>query len=179
RDRGDRQARRAAPARNDDASDAQRADDGDQRVRRFTDAREDRVLPRHHFVRIPGGALIMDRRQFLQGAGAVSVLSVRPGALAQAAADYKALVCVFLYGGNDGNNTIVPADAAGYAQYSAVRTAASGLQIAQASLVPITPVSRGTPYGFHPSCAELATLFNQRKLAVMCNVGTLVQPTSK
>jgi uncharacterized protein (DUF1501 family) len=121
----------------------------------------------------------MDRRQFLQGAGAVSMLSVIPRALAQSAGDYKALVCVFLYGGNDGNNTIIPADAAGYAQYSAVRTAASGLQIPQASLVPIEPVSLGTAFGFHPSCAELATLFNQRKLAVMCNVGTLVQPTSK
>jgi uncharacterized protein (DUF1501 family) len=121
----------------------------------------------------------MDRRQFLQGAGAVSMLSVIPRAVAQAAGDYKALVCVFLYGGNDGNNTIIPTDAAGYAQYSAVRTAASGLQIAQASLVPILPASLGTPFGFHPSCAELATLFTQRKLAVMCNVGTLVQPTSK
>jgi uncharacterized protein (DUF1501 family) len=121
----------------------------------------------------------MDRRRFLQGAGAVSMLSVIPGALAQAAGDYKALVCVFLYGGNDGNNTIVPIDAAGYAQYSAVRTAATGLQVAQASLVPVQPASLGTPFGFHPSCAELAALFSQRKLAVMCNVGTLVQPTSK
>lgn len=120
----------------------------------------------------------MKRRQFLQGAGAVSMMSVIPHAIAQSS-DYKALVCVFLYGGNDGNNTIIPMDAAGYAQYAAVRTAASGLQIAQGSLAPIQPASLGTPFGFHPSCAELATLFNQRKLAVMCNVGTLVQPTSK
>jgi uncharacterized protein (DUF1501 family) len=107
------------------------------------------------------------------------MLSVMPHATAQAAGDYKALVCVFLYGGNDGNNTIVPMDTAGYAQYAAVRTASSGLQIAQASLLPVQPASIGTAFGFHPSCAELATLFNQRKLAVMCNVGTLVQPTSK
>jgi len=60
-----------------------------------------------------------------------------------------------------------------------VRTAASGLQMAQASLLPVQPASIGTAFGFHPSCADLATLFNQRKLAVMCNVGTLVQPTSK
>ena len=120
----------------------------------------------------------MNRRQFLRGAGAMSVMSVIPRAFAQSA-DYKALVCVFLYGGNDGNNTIVPMDTAGYAQYAAVRTTASGLQLAQGSLAPIQPSSLGTPFGFHPSCAELATLFNQRKLAVMCNVGTLVQPTSK
>jgi len=121
----------------------------------------------------------IDRRLFLQRAGAISMASVIPHALAQAAGDYKALVCVFLYGGNDGNNTIIPMDAAGYAQYAAVRTAASGLQIAQSSLAPIQPASVGTPFGFHPSCAELAALFSQRKLAVMCNVGTLVQPTSK
>ena len=121
----------------------------------------------------------MDRREFLRASGACTVLSVIPHAFAQTAADYKALVCVFLYGGNDGNNTIIPRDAAGYAQYSAVRTTASGLQIALASLAPIQPASAGTPFGFHPSCTELASLFNQRKLAVMCNVGTLVQPTSK
>ena len=123
--------------------------------------------------------MTMNRRHFLQRAGALSMLSVMPHAVAQAAGDYKALVCVFLYGGNDGNNTIVPMDTAGYAQYAAVRTAASGLQIAQASLLPVQPASIGTPFGFHPSCAELATLFTPRKLAVMCNVGTLVQPTSK
>ena len=86
---------------------------------------------------------------------------------------------MFLYGGNDGNNTIVPLDTAGYAQYAAVRTAASGIQLAQAALLPIQPASLGTPFGLHPACAELQTLFNQRKLAVLANVGTLVQPTSK
>jgi uncharacterized protein (DUF1501 family) len=121
----------------------------------------------------------MNRRDFLRTSVACAVSSVIPHALAQAAADYKALVCVFLYGGNDGNNTIVPMDGAGYAQYAAVRTAASGLQIAQASLVPVQPASMATPFGFHPSCAALATLFGERRLAVMCNVGTLVQPTSK
>lgn len=121
----------------------------------------------------------MDRRHFLLRAGALSMISFAPRVLAQSAGDYKALVCIFLFGGNDGNNTLIPIDAAGYAQYAAVRTAASGLQIAQGSLVPIQPASLGTPFGFHPSSAELAQLFDQRKLAVMCNVGTLVQPTSK
>jgi len=107
------------------------------------------------------------------------MLSVIPQAIAQTAGDYKALVCVFLYGGNDGNNTIVPFDGAGYAQYAAVRTAASGIQLAQASLLPIQPVSLGTPFALHPSLDELQTLFAQRKLAVLANVGTLVQPTSK
>ena len=85
---------------------------------------------------------------------------------------------MFLYGGNDGNNTVVPLDTAGYAQYAAVRTAASGMQLAQASLLPIQPASLGTPFGLHPEPAPSSqTLFNQRKLAVLANVGTLVQPT--
>jgi len=123
------------------------------------------------------------RRHFVQRAGALAALGAGSGlsllAQAQGASDYKALVCVFLYGGNDGNNTIVPFDNAGYAQYSAVRTAASGIQLAQASLLPIQPVSLGTPFGLHPSLPELQALFNQKKLAVLANVGTLVQPTTK
>jgi uncharacterized protein (DUF1501 family) len=121
----------------------------------------------------------LSRRHFLQRASALAMLSSIPQAFAQTASDYKALVCVFLYGGNDGNNTVVPIDNAGYAQYASVRTPASGLQLAQGSLLPIQPASVGTPFGLHPSLPELAALFSQRKLAVLCNVGTLVQPTSK
>ena len=83
---------------------------------------------------------------------------------AQTAADYKALVCVFMFGGNDGNNTVIPLDAAGYGQYAAIRTAASSIQLAQSSLLPIQPINMGTPYGLHPALAELQTLFNQRKV---------------
>ena len=128
------------------------------------------------------------RREFLRGAGALTalglgarlnVLDVIPAAGAQAATDYKALVCVFLFGGNDGNNTLLPYDSAGYAQYAAVRTTASGIQIAQNQLLPIQPISAPTPYGLHPSLPELQSLFTQRKLAILANVGTLVAPTSK
>ena len=141
----------------------------------------------------PGGAAgkVSDRygrRHFLQRAGAfaalgmggaLDVLDVMPAAFAQGASDYKALVCVFQFGGNDGNNTIVPLDSAGYAQYAAVRSAASGLQLAQAQLLPIAPASAAVPYGLHPSLPELQALFGQRKLAILANVGTLVQPTTK
>ena len=128
------------------------------------------------------------RRHFLQSAGALTalglgarlnVLDLIPEAGAQGVTDYKALVCVFLFGGNDGNNTVVPYDSAGYAQYAAVRTAASGIQIAQAQLLPIQPPSTATPFGLHPNLPELQSLFVQRKLAILANVGTLVQPTSK
>src|SRR4026208_2264609 len=101
----------------------------------------------------------------------------------QAATDYKALVCVFLNGGNDGNNMFVSLDQyngpAGSLTtgYSNVRTA-SGLAIAQASLLPVSPVSGGS-YGFHPNMPEMRDLFNQGKLAVLCNSGPLVEPLTR
>jgi uncharacterized protein (DUF1501 family) len=93
----------------------------------------------------------------------------------QAATDYKALVCVFLNGGNDGNNMLVSLDQ--YSLYSSARNAAQ-LAIPQASLLPISPVSGGS-YGFHPNMPEMQTLFNQGKLAVLCNSGPLVEPLSR
>jgi len=93
------------------------------------------------------------------------------------AGDYKALVCVFLYGGNDSNNVIIPHDAAGYAAYAAAR---SVLAIPQSSLLPIIlPVDDGRDFGFHPKLPELQSLFNQGKLAMVANVGTLVAPITK
>ncbi len=101
----------------------------------------------------------------------------------QAASDYKALVCVFLNGGNDGNNMVVSLDqyngpAGSLVEgYSNVR-AAAGLAIAQASLLPVSPVSGGS-YGFHPNMPEMQNLFNQGKLAVLCNNGPLVEPLTR
>jgi len=101
----------------------------------------------------------------------------------QAATDYKALVCIFLNGGNDGNNMLVSLDqyngpAGSLVEgYSNVRNA-SGLAIAQANLLPVSPVSGGS-YGFHPSMPEMQNLFNQGKLAVLCNNGPLVEPLTR
>jgi uncharacterized protein (DUF1501 family) len=92
--------------------------------------------------------------------------------------DYKALVCVFLAGGNDGNNMVIPATTTEYEAYSAVR-AASGLAIPQGSLLPITPLSINSPFGLHPSLAELHALWDAQKLSVVCNVGPLVQPLTR
>ena len=128
------------------------------------------------------------RRAFLRRLGALStfglaarldMLSLVAAANAQTVSDYKALVCVFMFGGNDGNNTVIPIDSAGYAQYAAVRPSASGINLAQASLLPIQPVNVGVPFGLHPALTELQALFNQRKLAILANVGTLVQPITK
>jgi uncharacterized protein (DUF1501 family) len=91
--------------------------------------------------------------------------------------DYKALVCVFLHGGNDANNVIIPHDATGYASYAAARGI---LAIPQSSLLPLTFLDGDTrDFGFHPKLPELQSLFNQGKLAMVANVGTLVGPITK
>jgi len=90
---------------------------------------------------------------------------------------YKALVCVYLDGGNNGFNTIVPTTQAGYNVYAASRT---NLALPRSSLLSLTgTASDGYAYGFNAACPEMRNLFNTGKLAVLGNVGTLVQPTSK
>jgi len=88
---------------------------------------------------------------------------------------YRALVCIYLGGGNDSFNLVVPNDASGYASYAAAR---GSLAVAQDQLLPITPLSGGS-YGFHPSCPDLQDLFNSSELSVVSNIGPLVVPTSK
>lgn len=105
------------------------------------------------------------------------------------ASDYKALVCVFLYGGNDYANTVITYDDASYDQYSAVRgggvgQTAGGIALAKSSLAatllnPTTPLPEGRQYALHPSMTGLANLFNSGKAAVQLNVGPLVVPLTK
>src|SRR3954453_8474649 len=91
--------------------------------------------------------------------------------------EYKALVCLFLFGGNDANNLIVPHDASGYASYAAARGI---LAIPQASLLPLSLQNGdGRGFGFHPNLPELQALFNQGKLGLVSNVGTLVAPVTR
>ena len=99
-------------------------------------------------------------------------------AYAQSQTGYRALVCVFLNGGNDGNNMIVPLDQTSFNQYNSVRSGA-GLALSQASLLAVNPPSQGRSFGFHPNMPEMQTLFNQGKLAVVCNTGPLVEPLTR
>jgi len=133
-------------------------------------------------------AIAISRRAFLRELGALSALGLASRldlirfaaeASAQTQPDYKALVCVFLFGGNDGNNTVIPLDAAGYGQYAAIRPATSGINLPQASLLPIQPNDSASPFGLHPSLPDLQTLFNQNRMAILANVGTLLQPTTQ
>jgi uncharacterized protein (DUF1501 family) len=92
--------------------------------------------------------------------------------------DYKALVCIFLGGGNDSNNLIVPTITSEYNNYAAIRTPV--LAIPQGSILPISPVnSDGHSYGFHPCCSQLQSLFGAGRLAVLFNTGTLAYPLTK
>jgi uncharacterized protein (DUF1501 family) len=101
---------------------------------------------------------------------------LRTGAAA-AADDYKALVCLFLYGGNDANNLLIPRDNTFYPTYAAARGV---LAIPQASVLPLNPVvSDGRDYGVHPSCTGIQNLFNTGKLAFCCNTGSLIYPVTK
>ena len=104
--------------------------------------------------------------------GMMSALAAGP-----ACSDYKALVCIFLFGGNDSNNLIVPIDGR-YSQYQTARgvQGAGGLAIPQVSLLPIG--SAGA-YGMHPAVPELAGFYNGSKnLAILANVGPLIRPFS-
>jgi uncharacterized protein (DUF1501 family) len=121
-----------------------------------------------------------NRRSFIRCASlaaAGSAVGLRPfgalNALAQTAGDYKALVCVFLYGGNDANNTFIPCDSTGYGNYSKSR---GPLAIAQNQLLPLTPLPN---FALNPNLPDIQTLFNNNNAAIVANVGTLVAPTTK
>jgi uncharacterized protein (DUF1501 family) len=132
------------------------------------------------------------RRAFLQRASALSLAgSAAPWAINFAAmgeaaaagtpADYKALVCVFLYGGNDYGNTLVPYDNANYNLYQGMRPtlAYSQAALAPTVLAPAVALPGGRQYALAPELAPLLPLFASNRMGVMLNVGTLIQPTTK
>jgi uncharacterized protein (DUF1501 family) len=124
---------------------------------------------------------MVSRRKFVRiGAATVGTLALRPFGLiprlaAQSTSDYKALVCVFLFGGNDSNNLIVPMDSTSFNAYTSIR---GSLALSSSALAPVSTVS-GAPYGFHGKAPEIASLFSSKELAVVANAGVLVQPLTK
>ena len=139
------------------------------------------------------------RRAFLRRssrlalAGTALPFALNLAAMGEAAAfdatDYKALVCVFMQGGNDHANTVVNYDDASYNAYSAIRgggggQTAGGIALDKADLGatllnPTTGLPGGMQYALHPSMTGLAGLFNAGKAAVQLNVGPLVAPTTR
>ncbi len=129
------------------------------------------------------------RRHFLQSAGALSILGAGTplalnlagmgAAAAQSApSDYRALVCVFLFGGNDQTNTVVPFDSAEYGVYRGAR-AGIARELADLTSIGPSPSQGGRRFALPNELAPLAALIAQGKAAVVANVGPLVVPTSK
>ncbi len=123
---------------------------------------------------------MVSRRGFVRiGAATVGSLALRPfgllPAMAQSGPNYQALVCVFLFGGNDSNNTVIPMDDASYSSYQSIR---GSLALTTSELTPVTSVS-GAPYAFHSKLTEVASLFSSKELAVVANTGPLVQPLTR
>ena len=111
----------------------------------------------------------------------VTSLAAIGEAAAATASDYKALVCVFLYGGNDYANTLVPYDETSFAAYRAARANIAYQRDALAGSVlnPAVALPGGRAYALSPSMPEMSQLFAAGKMAVALNVGTLVEPTTK
>ncbi len=126
---------------------------------------------------------MISRRGLIKlGAASVGSLALRPfgmlPALAQSgSANYRALVCVFLFGGNDSNNTIIPADDTNIQLYNRIR---GSLALTASELTGTVYAQTGNaPYVFHSGLTELASMFSNKELAVVANVGPLVQPTTR
>ncbi|HEY1051525.1 MAG TPA: DUF1501 domain-containing protein, partial [Prosthecobacter sp.] len=107
-------------------------------------------------------------------------------AVAQSApTDYKALVCLFLYGGNDSNNTLVPLDGSARTNYDIARPVGHPIHISTSAALPLTAPSGGfgqttaTQFGVHPNMVNTQAMFNSGELAFVANVGTLVQPITR
>ncbi|HUK33835.1 MAG TPA: DUF1501 domain-containing protein [Vicinamibacterales bacterium] len=128
----------------------------------------------------------INRRKFLNQtagltasamAGTLGGLGIE-AAKAQSVPNYQALVAVFLFGGSDSNNMVIPYT--NYANYAATRTAASNVAIAQNQLLQIAAPTQGTAtFGLHPSFTQLQTVYNAKKMAILANVGTLIAPLTK
>ena len=107
----------------------------------------------------------------LRLAGSAAGQSIGPGP------DYRALVCLFLYGGHDSFNLLVPRGAAEHADYAAIR---GDLALARETLLPLEPLNAvGRELGLHPAAPELQSLFAAGQLAFVANVGTLAERITK
>ena len=122
----------------------------------------------------------VNRRSFIKYASlaaAGNASGLRPfgmlNSLAQTTSNYKALVCVFLFGGNDANNMLIQFDTAGYANYSTIR---GPLAIPQTQLLQLAPTPN---FALNPNLPDIQALFNNKNAALVANVGTLLQPTTR
>ena len=117
----------------------------------------------------------LGRRNFLRRAAWMT--AAMGAASAQTASDHKALVCIYLSGGNDQSNTVVPVSGAGYASYQQARPT---LALPASQLLAINPTGySGQLLGLHPAMTGLKVLFDQQRVALLANVGPLSVPMTK
>lgn len=138
---------------------------------------------------IPAETRRFTRRQFLRQsacaavgmtAAANTLFDLRRIAAAAPLADSKTLVCVFLYGGNDGNNILVPTLGSDYAQYASARAALALPQSSLLALQPLVPPPGDSrEWGLHPNLPGMRGLFNSGRAAMVANVGPLVAPLTR
>jgi uncharacterized protein (DUF1501 family) len=139
----------------------------------------------------------INRRTFIRRASALSVTGAGSSyalglaGLGDAAAqtmpgDYKALVCIFLYGGNDHANTLIPYDPTNYSRYAAIRGGSAGIAVPHQELTASAlshpaeqTLTDDLRYAFNPAMPNMTRLFNQGKLAALLNVGPLVAPLTR
>ncbi|WMW79929.1 DUF1501 domain-containing protein [Undibacterium cyanobacteriorum] len=123
----------------------------------------------------------MKRRDFLKSIAIPALAGVGVNTLVSqfqnsnaAVNDYRALVCIFLAGGNDGHNTLIPTDAA----YNDYATSRPILALPKDSLIALNGVSAGHSFALHPGLAPLASLYNRQRLAWVANAGPLIVPST-
>jgi uncharacterized protein (DUF1501 family) len=133
---------------------------------------------------------VITRREFIRRAACAAVgttaltaairdLRFMNAAVAQSnITDYKALICIFLSGGNDSNNVILPTVTSEYNNYAAIRTPVLALPAGAVLNTGYTDAA-GHGYGLHPAMPQLQTLFGEGKLALLMNTGTLVVPLTR
>jgi len=133
------------------------------------------------------------RRQFLRTASLTSMAGFYASpfllglnslaAMAQGSGfnDYRALVCVFLQGGNDGHGTVIATDPASFGAFTQARSGAPGLAYPQSELLPIVPKTsqNGRTFALNPNLVGLQDLFNAGRAAIVANTGTLITPATK
>lgn len=136
--------------------------------------------------------LKQSRREFLRTAGRLSIagsagpfalnLATIGAAAAQSAGDYRALVCLFMYGANDHNNTVIPYDTANFNAYT---TARAGITRPLNELLPLTPSvplsgsNAGRQFALPTELSPLKTIWDAGRMAILANVGPLIVPTTK
>jgi uncharacterized protein (DUF1501 family) len=135
------------------------------------------------------------RRQFMKTASYAAMAGVTASPLmhsmrglaamsshtASAATDYRAMVCVYLQGGNDGHGTLIATDPDSFSAFTQARNSAQGLAYPMNELLPITPVTpqSGRTFALNPYLTGVQNLFNSGRCALVANTGTLIEPITK